>query len=69
MGGEGWLRLEVKATDCPRLSAEFLEREQKRIGMDWYRQEYLCEFMGVEDGPFRDELLERAMVSGVERLF
>jgi hypothetical protein len=69
MGGEGWLRLEVKATDCPRLSAEFLERERLRIGPDWYRQEYLCEFVGAEDGPFREELLQRAMASGVEKLF
>ena len=69
MGGEGWLRLEVKATDCPRLSAAFLERERLRIGPDWYRQEYLCEFVGAEDGPFRDELLQRAMASGVEKLF
>lgn len=68
-GGEEWLRLEVKATDCPRLSAEFLEREKRRIGNDWYRQEYLCEFVGAEDGPFREELLRQAMLRGVKRLF
>ncbi|MEJ1935323.1 terminase family protein [Nostoc sp. NIES-2111] len=68
-GGEEWLRLEVKATDCPRLSAEFLAREKRRIGNDWYRQEYLCEFVGAEDGPFREELLRQAMLRGVKRLF
>ncbi|MEJ1938800.1 hypothetical protein WDZ92_52050, partial [Nostoc sp. NIES-2111] len=68
-GGEGWLRVQVKATDCVRLRPEFLERERMRMGEDWYRQEYLCEFVGAEDGPFRAQLLERALLQGVERLF
>ncbi len=68
-GSDEWLRIEVKATDCTRLPAEFLRRERMRIGEDWFRQEYLCEFVGAEDGPFREELLERAMMSGVEKLF
>lgn len=68
-GGDSWLRVQVKASDCPRLRPEFLERERSRISEDWYRQEYLCEFVGAEDGPFRQELIERAMLRGVERLF
>ena len=68
-GGDAWLRVQVKATDCARLRPEFLEREKLRMSNDWYRQEYLCEFVGAEDGPFRQELIERAMLRGVERLF
>lgn len=69
MGGEDWLRVEVKATECARISAAFLEREKKRISAEWFRQEYLCEFVGAEDGPFRQELIDRAMREGLEDLF
>ncbi|MEJ1937334.1 terminase family protein, partial [Nostoc sp. NIES-2111] len=69
LGGEDWLRLEVKATDCARISAQFLEREKTRISAEWYRQEYLCEFLGAEHGPFRKELLDAAMEDGLEDLF
>jgi hypothetical protein len=69
LGGDDWLRVEVKATECPRLSAKFLERERRRLNDDWFRQEYLCEFVGAEDGPFRQELLENALCDHVEPLF
>jgi hypothetical protein len=69
MGGAGWFRMEAKATECPRLGAEFLEREQLRLSDDWYRQEYLCEFVGAENGPFREELLRACAHNGVEGLF
>jgi len=69
LGGEDWLRIKVTAPECARISASFLEKEQRRISMDWYRQEHLCEFLGAEDGPFRRELLERAHEEGLEDLF
>jgi hypothetical protein len=69
LGGEEWQRIQVKATECARISPEFLEREKKRISADWYRQEYLCEFLGNENGPFRKELLEAALEEGLEDLF
>ncbi len=69
MGGAGWFRMEAKATECERLRAEFLEREKLRLSDDWYRQEYLCEFVGAENGPFREELLRACLRNGVEGLF
>lgn len=44
-GGEAWERVMVKATDCPRISPEFLEEERRALGDWWFRQEYLCEFV------------------------
>jgi hypothetical protein len=69
LGGKHWFRMEAKATECPRLGAEFLEMEKTRLTDDWYRQEYLCEFVGAENGPFREELIRRCYVNGVEGLF
>jgi hypothetical protein len=69
MGGEGWVRIEAKATDCARLSAAFLARQRVQMSEDWYRQEYLCEFVGAENAPFRQELIEACYRDGVEGLF
>ncbi|MEJ1936522.1 terminase family protein, partial [Nostoc sp. NIES-2111] len=69
MGGAGWFRMQAKASDCPRLGAAFLERERLRLNADWYRQEYLCEFVGAENGPFREELLQGCLREGLEDLF
>lgn len=47
--GEDWLRISTPATECPRISPEFLEREKRSMGDSWYRQEYLCEFLENEN--------------------
>lgn len=53
--GEGWERYEVPATDCPRISPEFLAEELRDNGEWWYRQEYGCEFMDAQSAAFRSE--------------
>jgi hypothetical protein len=50
-GAEDWERISVGAPDCPRISPEFLE-EEKAKGEDWFRQEYLCEFVEREGSVF-----------------
>src|ERR1035438_8588851 len=47
-GGEDWVRTAVPATECPRITAEFLDEERRQLGGLWFQQEYLCEF--IEDG-------------------
>jgi hypothetical protein len=69
LGGDSWRRVEIKATACPRISKEFLDSERRRLNGDWFRQEYLCEFVGFENSPFSPELLQRALVPHVEPLF
>jgi hypothetical protein len=41
---ETWLRVEVPASRCPRISADFLAEERRALGEWWFRQEYLCAF-------------------------
>jgi hypothetical protein len=63
---ERWERFEVPATDCPRISPEFLEEESRTIGAWWFAQEYGCQFMDAESQPFRREDVERAFQEEVQ---
>jgi hypothetical protein len=38
----------VPATECPRISADFLESERSALGPAWFAQKYMTEF--VENG-------------------
>lgn len=46
---EDWTRITVPASQCPRIPADFLERE-RTLGEEYFAQEYNCEF--IEDGRF-----------------
>jgi len=60
-GGEDWKRVTVKATECPRIPAAFLERERRKGPEQWFAQEYLCEFGEPPGALFPRELLEAAL--------
>ena len=64
-GGERWTRIEVKATDCARISAEVLEEERESQSAEWFAQEYLCSFVGLENQAFKTEWLEAARREGL----
>jgi hypothetical protein len=42
---QGWLKIEVKASQCPRLTPAFLREEARELGPHWYSQEYECQFI------------------------
>jgi hypothetical protein len=67
--GADWERYEVKATECPRISKEFLEEERRALGPWWYAQEYECRFMETQDQVFGFEAVQGAMSSEVKPLF
>lgn len=43
--GNGWTRFQIRATDCPRLSPEFLAAELQLHGELSFAQEYDCQFV------------------------
>jgi hypothetical protein len=43
-----WLKLQIPAEQCPRISAAFLEEERRTQGDSWFRQEYQCSFEALE---------------------
>lgn len=63
---EPWERYDVPATECPRISAEFLEEEQRILGEWWFAQEYECKFLDAESQAFRREDVDRAFEEEVE---
>ena len=65
LGGEGWMRVSVKATDFDRILPAFLEEERQKQGEDWFAQEYLCSFVGMENEAFRREWLLTAKAEGL----
>jgi hypothetical protein len=67
-GGPRWKRFTVTAMDCPRIRREFLEEERAAMGERWFRQEYLCEFVDVDQGLFSRDVVERAFSRDVKPL-
>ena len=67
--GEEWHRVEVPATECPRISTEFLEKERRAMGEWAAAQEYGCRFLDTIDAVFRTADIERALSDDVAPLF
>lgn len=68
-GGSGWHRERITAEDCPRITAEFLEEERRRLGPRWFRQEYFCQFNQLSGSLFRQEDIDAAFRDDFEPLF
>jgi hypothetical protein len=68
-GGEDWHRVKVTATDCPRITPEFLAEERRSLGDWWFNQEYMVEFMDAVDSVFSHDVIMAAMSSDVQPLF
>jgi hypothetical protein len=69
IGENRWERVCVKATDCPRISPDFLAEERKALGPRYFGAEYLCEFGELTDSVFKYEDITAAMQDDVEPLF
>lgn len=55
-----WLRLRMVASECPRITPAFLERERQGMSSEsMFAQEYLCEFLELKGALFTQELIER----------
>ena len=66
-GGPDWMRVRVPATECPRISKKFLEKQRGPLGV-WFPQEFLCEFVDNETGIFDRDVVERALDEQVRPL-
>jgi len=66
---EHWLKIEVKASQCPRLSPAFLLEEWKELGPRWFAQEYECAFVEATGQLFSDEAIDAAFRDDIAPLF
>lgn len=69
LNGEDWQKLSVTADQCPRISAEFLEQEQRELGDLAYRQEYFCEFVDDDTQVIGSEIIADMFVDTIEPLW
>jgi hypothetical protein len=60
-----WDYYEIKATECPRISQDFLDGELKQMGKWWYDQEYDCVFNDACGAAFRTSDIERIVKENV----
>ena len=67
-GGPDWERIKVPASECPRISANFLRDERATMGERWFRQEYGCEFTQSDDSFFDMDLVKAALTNEFEPL-
>ncbi len=68
-GAASWDRVKVMATDCPRITPEFLEDERASLGDWWWSQEYMCEFRETSDQVFGYDLILSAISREIAPLF
>jgi len=68
-GDNAWVRIEIQATDCPRISSLFLDEERRCQGERWFRQEYFCEFAETADHAFSYQTVMKAFSPDVKTLF
>jgi Terminase large subunit, T4likevirus-type, N-terminal len=58
---DSWEHYEVKASQCPRISKEFLINELREQGPTIYQQEYECRFIADGAQLFDDAMVEKCM--------
>ncbi len=63
-----WLKITIPVTDCPRISAEFLEAERKMMSDAFFRSEFMCEFVDSAGGCFTYDQVSSAFSSDIEPL-
>ncbi len=63
---KNWEYYEIPATECPRITPEFLEEEKESMGEFWYNQEYLCMFQDSVTAAFRSQDIEQIIKKDVE---
>ena len=68
LGGTIWHRVQVAATECARIGRAFLEGERSALGATWFAQEYQCSFIDNGASMFSRDLLEAALIDGIEPL-
>ncbi len=57
-----WARFQVKAPDCPRISAEMIAEAKRTFTPAEFAREYLCEFAQAATAPYPQELLRDSIV-------
>jgi hypothetical protein len=66
---DGWEKWRIPASQCPRISAAFLEEEKRTLGSWWYASEYECAFADTEESVFAADAISSAFNPAIKPLF
>ena len=69
IGEEDWTRIEVPATDCPRIPQKSLDRERRHMTKAMFEQEYLCKFIAPDNSFFDADMVREASERDPEPFF
>jgi hypothetical protein len=69
MHGEDWTRTKITAGQCARISAAFLQEEQRVMPQAWYEQEYFCIFHEAVASVFKQSDIEAMFAADAEPVF
>ena len=59
-GDPAWERVRVPASDCPRITPEFLEEEKRALGAARYAEEYELAFIDNDTMAFSTSIIDAA---------
>jgi hypothetical protein len=66
---EAWLGVKISASDCPRITPEFLAEELKELGAQRFAEEYGLEFLDNDEAVFPHDVITRAFTIDVRPLW
>lgn len=67
-GGSRWERVQVPASQCPRIEPEFLAEQRAALGEWFYAQEYECQFRDSTEQLFSTALVDSLFTAEFEPL-
>ena len=65
---EGWVKIRTQGQDCPRISADFLESQKRRMGERRFAQEFECVFIDIAHGVFHPDAVRAAFTDKIKPL-
>jgi Terminase large subunit, T4likevirus-type, N-terminal len=68
-GDPVWHRVEIPASQCPRISAEFLAEERKALGETRFQEEYNLAFLDSGVAAFPTDLIDAMFTADVKPLW
>jgi terminase large subunit-like protein len=68
-GDPSWHRVRIAASDCPRISKEFLEEELRELGAQRFSEEYQLEFLDSSEAVFPTGIIDQAFSTEVKPLW
>lgn len=68
-GDESWHRVRVPASECPRISAEFLAEELRELGAQRYAEEYDLAWLDPTESVFPASIIDAAFSDQVSPLW